>query len=56
MKKLLRRFETAMMAVAFAEAGEFDAARQIMKEEKPRKSDRSSVSRRRAPRKELRAD
>jgi hypothetical protein len=33
MKKLLQRFETSMMAVVFAEAGEFDAALQIASEE-----------------------
>ena len=33
MKKLLQRFETSMMAVAFAEAGEFDSALQIASEE-----------------------
>jgi hypothetical protein len=33
MKKLLQKFETLMMAVAFAEAGEFEAARQIAVEE-----------------------
>jgi hypothetical protein len=32
MKKFLRKFETAMAAVAFAEAGEHETAREIMKE------------------------
>ena len=57
MKKFLKKFETAMMAVAFAEAGEFDTARKIMKEDEQRKSDRPRVRRqqRRFKRKELRA-
>ena len=32
MNSLLKRFETAMVAAAFAEEGEFESARQIMKE------------------------
>ncbi|MCC6347234.1 MAG: hypothetical protein IT388_08630 [Nitrospirales bacterium] len=55
MKRLLKRFETAMMAAAFAEEGEFETARQILKKEKPGKGNRSSVSSRIAPGKELRA-
>jgi hypothetical protein len=34
MKKLLRKFETMMTAVAFAEAGEHETARQIINEDK----------------------
>ncbi|MBZ0155837.1 MAG: hypothetical protein K8I29_06420 [Alphaproteobacteria bacterium] len=56
MKKLLKQFETAMMAAAFAEEGAFETARQILKEEKLRKSNRPSVVKRTAQRKELRAD
>jgi hypothetical protein len=58
MKKFLKKFETAMMAVAFAEAGEFDTAREIMKEDDPRKTDRPRIRRhhRIFKRKELRAD
>ncbi len=58
MKTLLRKFETMMAAAAFAEEGEFETARQIMKEDRPRKSDRPSVHdyQRPAARKELRAD
>lgn len=58
MKKFLKKFETAMMAVAFAEAGEFDTAREIMKEDEPRKTDRPRIRRQHQifKRKELRAD
>jgi hypothetical protein len=56
MKKLMKKFETAMMAVAFAEAGEHDTARQIMHEDRERKTDRPSSHKRVQPRKELRAD
>lgn len=56
MKKLMRKFETAMMAVAFAEAGEHETARRIMNEERERKSERPSSHKRVQPRKELRAD
>jgi hypothetical protein len=34
MKKLLRKFETSMMAAAFAEAGEFETACRILTEAK----------------------
>ncbi len=30
MKTLIKKFETAMVAASFAEAGEFETARQIM--------------------------
>ena len=33
MKTLLKKFETAMVAAAFAEEGEFETARQIMNED-----------------------
>jgi len=47
-----------MVAATFAEAGEFETARQIMKEDRPRKNDRPSAQdyQRPAARKELRAD
>ena len=41
MKTLLEKFETTMVAAAFAEEGEFETARQIMKEDS-RKNDRPS--------------
>jgi hypothetical protein len=54
----MEKLETTMAAVAFAEEGEFETARQIMKEDQPRKTDRPSVHdyQRPAARKELRAD
>ncbi len=57
MKKLLKKFETLMMAVTYAEAGEFDAAREIMNEDKPRKTMRPSIYDQKRPtdRKVLRA-
>ena len=55
-KKLLRKFETAMMAVAFAEEGEFETARQIMNEDKPRKTGRPDNTKRVSDRQVLRAE
>jgi hypothetical protein len=54
MKTLLKKFETAMVAASYAEAGEFETARQIMNEGRVRKSDRPTQ--RPATRKEVRAD
>ncbi len=58
MKTLAEKFETAMVAAAFAEEGEFETARQIMHEDRPRKNDRPSMHDYQRPgaRKELRAD
>jgi len=58
MKNIWEKFETVMVAAAFAEEGEFDTARQIMKEDQPRKTDRPSTRDYQRPtaRKELRAD
>jgi len=52
MKKLLKKLEDIYAAVAFAEAGEFETAREIMREDK-RVQKRDRVSPR--PRKRLRA-
>jgi hypothetical protein len=54
MKGLRRKLENIFTAAAFAEAGEHDTAREIMREEeRPRKTDR--ISPRKRVRKELRA-
>ncbi len=56
MKKLFAKFETAMIAAAFAEAGEFETARQILNEDQPRKTGRPTIQKRPAERKVLRVD
>jgi len=57
MKTLFKKFETAMVAASFAEAGEFDTAREIMNEDRPRLNDRpTSTIQRPSVRKELRVD
>ncbi len=58
MTSVFKKFEIAMVAASFAEEGEFETARQIMNENRPRKTDRPSVQdyQRQADRKELRAD
>ena len=54
MKRLMKKLENVFVAAAFAEAGEFDTARDILREDKrPQKLDRVTPSSR--PRKELRA-
>lgn len=55
MKKLLKKFETAMMAVAFAEEGEFETARQLMREDE-RETKRPTTYKRQTDRKVLRAE
>ncbi len=54
--KLFERFETIMMAAAFGEAGEFDTAKQIMKENETRKDLRSTQRKQQDKRQELRAE
>ena len=56
MKKLFKKFETLMMAIAYAEEGEVDTAREIMEEDKPRKTKRPTLKKRVTERKRLRAD
>lgn len=58
MKNIFKKFETTMAAVAFAEEGEFETARQIMKEDAVRTTDRpvKRDQQRPAARKELRAN
>ena len=59
MKTLFKKMETMFAAAAFAEEGEFETARQIMKEEdRTRKSDRPNVHdvKRTSSRPTLRAD
>lgn len=58
MKSLLKKFETTMVAAAFAEEGEFETARQIVKEDTVRTTDRPAKrdQQRPAARKELRAN
>jgi hypothetical protein len=54
MKGLMKRLENVFVAATFAEAGEFETARDILREDKrPQKVDRKTPSIR--PRKELRA-
>lgn len=54
MKRILKKLENIYAAAAFAEAGEFDTAREIMsEEEREEKRDRKTPSQR--PRKQMRA-
>ena len=54
MKELIKKLDKIFVAAAFAEAGEYDTARDILREDKrPQKVDRKTPSSR--PRKELRA-
>jgi len=58
MRHFIERFQTMMMAATFAEEGQVNSAREIMKENKLRKTNRTSVSKRQRPdkRNELRAE
>jgi hypothetical protein len=53
MKTLSEKFEKIMMAITFAESGEHETARELLKEADRSISDRPSISKR--PRKEYRA-
>jgi hypothetical protein len=54
MAGLMKRLENMFVAATFAEAGEFDTARDLLREDKrPQEVDRITPSRK--PRKELRA-
>ena len=54
MKRLIQKLDRIFVAATFAEAGEFETARDIMREDKrPQKVDRTTPSR--MPGKELRA-
>lgn len=53
MKGIMKKLEDVFAAVAFAEAGEHDTAREIMKDKRLQKTDRITQSKR--IRKELRA-
>jgi hypothetical protein len=53
MRRLTKKLENLFAAVSFAEAGEFETAREILRKEQTQKSDRPSPTIR--PRKELRA-
>ncbi len=53
MKGLVEKFENMFVAATFAEAGEFDTAREILREKRPRNVDRISPTGRTG--KELRA-
>ena len=53
MKDLSEKFEKIMMAITFAESGEHETAREIMREAERKDRDRPTISKR--PRKEYRA-
>ena len=57
MKTLFKKLETTFTAAAFAEEGEFETARELMREDKElRKTDRPAVSQRPGARPTLRAN
>ncbi|KAF0144865.1 MAG: hypothetical protein FD156_1436 [Nitrospirae bacterium] len=55
MKRLIRKVETLMAAATFAEAGEHETAREIMKEEEKRSDKRDDARPTQRPRPGLRA-
>jgi hypothetical protein len=56
MTKLMKRFETLMAAAAFAEEGEFQTARQILREAEKQESQRPTATKRPSNRPVLRAE
>lgn len=58
MKGIFKKLENTMAAAAFAEAGEVETAREILNENKPRKTRRAAEYRQARPssRKTLRAE
>lgn len=54
MKGLSEKFEKIMMAITFAESGEHETAREIMREADRKDRDRPTISKR--PQKEYRAE
>jgi hypothetical protein len=55
MKRLTKKLEKFMMAITFAEAGEHDTAREIMKEEEKRHDKRDTTRPSVRPQKRIRA-
>jgi len=56
MKTLFKKLETIFAASAFAEAGEHETARQMLKDAEQRKSDRPSLHTRPSTRPTMRAN
>lgn len=56
MTKLMKRFETLMAAAAFAEEGEFQTARQILREADKEETQRPTATKRPSNRPVLRAE
>lgn len=58
MKAFFKKLESIMTASAFAEEGEFETAREIINEDRPRKKDRPTDRKRQRPaaRLEVRAE
>ncbi|MBI5739573.1 MAG: hypothetical protein HZA16_02530 [Nitrospirae bacterium] len=55
MKRIIRKLEKMMTAAAFAEAGEHDAAREIMREKETRYDSRDTTRPPARPKNQLRA-
>jgi hypothetical protein len=56
MTKLMKRFETLLAAAAFAEEGEFQTARQILREAEKEERQRPTVTKRPSNRPVMRAE